>query len=342
MKPTKFAHYLNKFFTIYLPSIGGHTPATIDSYRYAFMMLLDYFEKSGTPAYLLDIQHLTRQNILDFLGWLQTSRCNSIATRNQRQAAINSFVRYLMYEFPDGLSEFQQILSIPIKKMPKKEIPYLKTNDLKSLFNQVDKSTANGVRDFAMLTIMYTTGIRVSELIGIKVKDVSLGQPATLLVHGKGQKSRYVPLTTPAVDALKKHIDCRGLDQSRHTSSWLFVNHMGEQFQRQGINYIVKKYFGMAKAENSDIIADRFSPHIMRHSTAMSLVDSGVDLIYIRDLLGHVSVITTEIYLKADAAKKREAIEAASKEIVPAEDALWEVDDGLKRWLKNFNRSIIM
>ena len=341
MKPTKFAHYLNKYFTVYLPSIGGHTPSTIDSYRYAFIMFLTYMEECGTDADSLDVHHLTRQNILGFLDWLQVSRKNSIATRNQRQAAINSFIRYLMYEFPDSLAEFQQILSLPIKKAPQKEIPYLKTNEIKILFKQIETETVGGVRDFAILTLLYTTGIRVSELIGIKVKDVSLGYPPTLLVHGKGQKSRYVPLASPAVDALRQHIDCRGLDEPQYLSAWLFVNHMKKQFARQGINYIVKKYFTMAKMENRSIIADRFSPHIMRHSTAMGLVDSGVDLIYIRDLLGHASVTTTEVYAKADAAKKREAIEAASKEIVPKESALWETDKGLRGWLMNFNKSIM-
>jgi len=298
-------------------------------------------EGCGTDADSLDINHLTRKNILGFLDWLQVTRNNSIATRNQRQAAINSFIRYLMYEFPDSLVEFQQILGLPVKKAQQKEIPYLKTDDIKILFKQIGTDTAGGIRDFAMLTLLYTTGIRVSELISIKVKDVSLGNPPTLLVHGKGQKSRYVPLVAPAVDALRQHIDCRGLDKPQHLAAWLFVNHMKKQFARQGINYIVKKYFAMAKTENSSIIADRFSPHIMRHSAAMGLVDSGVDLIYIRDLLGHVSVTTTEVYAKADAAKKRDAIEAASKEIVPKENALWEADNGLKGWLMNFNKSIM-
>jgi len=186
---------------------------------------------------------------------------------------------------------------------------------------------------------LYTTGIRVSELIGIKVKDVALGHPPTLLVRGKGQKSRYVPLAAPAVAALRQHIDCQGLDEPQYLGAWLFVNHLKKQFAKQGINYIVKKYFLKAKVDNS-IVADRFSPHIMRHSTAMGLVDSGVDLIYIRDLLGHVSVTTTEVYAKADAARRREAIEAVSKEIVPKENALWESDNGLKGWLKDFNKSI--
>jgi site-specific recombinase XerD len=342
MKPTKFAHYLNKYFTEYLPSVEGNTPATIDSYRYAFIMFLAYMEESGVEADLLEIHNLTRQNILGYLDWLQSFRNNSIATRNQRQAAINSFVKYLMYEFPDYLAEFQQILRLPIKKAPKREIPYLKTDEVRLLIDQVNGTTTNDVRDFAILTLLYTTGIRVSELIFIKIKDVSLGKPATLLVHGKGQKSRYVPLSAPAIAALQNHISCSGLDESRHLGAWLFVNHMKKQLTRQGITYIVKKYFDQAKAEGCCITADRISPHIMRHSIAMGLVDSGVDLIYIRDLLGHVSVTTTELYVKADSRKKREAIEAASKEIVPTEIAKWESNDGLKEWLKRFNRPNIM
>jgi site-specific recombinase XerD len=338
MKPTKFAHHLNKFFTVHLPSVGGRTPATVDSYRYAFIMLLAYMEERGVPANSLDICHLTRSNMLGFLGWLQTARGNSTATRNQRQAAINSFVKYLMYEFPDKIADCKMILGIPVKKAPQKEISYLKTDGVKLLFKQIDTSPTNGARDFAMLTLMYTTGLRVSELIGIKVKDVSLSKPPTLLVHGKGQKSRYLPLSCHAVHSLRLHIDRQRLDEDRRLCDWLFTNHMGRQFSRQGINYIVKKYFEMARLENPNIPIDRFSPHKMRHSTAMGLVESGVDLIYIRDLYGHVSVRTTEVYARADAARKREAIEAASKEIVPVEASLWDADDGLKGWLKRFNK----
>jgi site-specific recombinase XerD len=243
-----------------------------------------------------------------------------------------------MYEFPDNLAEFQNILGIPIKKAPQKEVSYLKSDGVKLLLEQIDTSTRNGLRDFAMLTLMYTTGIRVSEIIGIKVKNVSLSQPPTLLVHGKGQKSRYVPLTEHAVRALRQHIEFRRLDEERYLGNWLFVNHMGEPFRRQGINYIVGKYFDMAKEKRGDIVPNKFSPHGMRHSAAMGLVESGVDLIYIRDLLGHTSVTTTEVYAKADAAKRRAAIESASKEIVPSEMAQWEQNCNLKDWLKTFNR----
>jgi len=340
MKSTKFAFYLNKFFTVYLPNTRGCAPSTIDSYRYAFIMFLSFMDDKEIPAEEIEVSDLTYKLVLEFLTWLQEKRDNSIATRNQRQAAINSFIRYLMYEFPDYLVEFQQILKIPVKKAPQKEISYMKTDGVKLLIGQIDTLESAGLRDLAMLTLLYTTAIRVSELINIKVKDVSLSAPPTLLAHGKGQKSRYVPLIKEAVAILQSYIGRLGLDNDKSLNEWLFKSHLREKFTRQGINYVVKKYVAKARTVDAVAVPDDFSPHKMRHSSAMGLVDSGVDLIYIRDLLGHVSVKTTEIYVKADATRKREAIEAASKEIVPEEVPEWEGNTRLKDWLKNFNRPL--
>ena len=339
MKNTKFAFYLNKYFTAYLPNAKGCTPATIDSYRYAFILFLCFMEDRGTPADEIEICDLTYSLVLEFLMWLQDKRNNSVSTRNQRQAAINSFIKYLMYEFPDYLVEFQLILRIPVKKAPQKEISYLKTEGVALFIQQIDTDKRTGLRDLAMMSLMYTTGIRVSELVGIRVKDVSLSAPATLLIHGKGQKSRYVPLIKESISIIQNYIGQFGLDNDKSLNEWLFKNHLREKFTRQGVNYIVKKYTNKASAENPVLVPTDFSPHKMRHSVAMALVDSGVDLIYIRDLLGHVSVKTTESYARADAARKREAIEAASKEIVPIEAPEWENDTRLKEWLKNFNRA---
>ena len=339
MKNTKFAFYLNKYFIVHLPNAKGCTPATIDSYRYTFILFLCFMEDRNVRAEEIEVDVLTYGLVLEFLTWLQVTRKNSVATRNQRQAAINSFIRYLMYEFPDYMVEYQLILKIPVKKVPQKEISYLKTDGVALFMRQIDLNKTTGLRDLAILSLMYTTGIRVSELVGIRVKDISLSTPATLLVHGKGQKSRYVPLIKETIDIMQKYIGQFRLDNDRSLNDWLFKNHLNGKFSRQGVNYIVKKYTKKARAENSALIPEDFSPHKMRHSVAMALVDSGVDLIYIRDLLGHVSVKTTEAYVRVDAARKREVIEAASKEIVPVELPEWENDSNLKSWLKNFNRS---
>ncbi|MCM3363961.1 tyrosine-type recombinase/integrase [Niallia sp. Sow4_A1] len=339
MKKTNFALYLNKYFTGYLPNNCGSTPQTIDSYRYSFILFLTYMQdEHRISADKVDVSDLTRNNVVDYLNWLQVTRSNGISTRNQRQAALNSFIRFLMYEFPEHLDEYQKILGIPVKKAPQKEISYLKTDGVALLIEQVDLSRQNGLRDYLILSLLYTTGIRVSELIKIRIKDLSLQEPFTLLVHGKGQKSRYVPLMRNTIPFIHKYLVQKRYDKPEKLGEWLFKNHMNEPFTRQGINYIVGKYTKMARRIAPDMISADFSPHKMRHTTAMGLVESGVDLIYIRDLLGHVSVKTTEMYARADAMHKRLAIEAASKEIVPSEEAIWDNDSNLKDWLKSFNR----
>lgn len=339
MKRTAFAVYLNKYFTEYLPNTCGSSPQTIDSYRYSFILFLTYMkEEHQILADKLDIADLTYKNIVSFLNWLQENRSNGTSTRNQRQAALNSFIRFLMYEFPEHLDEFQRILNIPIKKAPLKEISYLKTDGVMLLINQVDLSQQSGLRDYVILSLLYTTGIRVSELIQIRVKDLSLQEPFTLLVHGKGRKSRYIPLMRNIIPVIQKYIVQKKYDRPEKLDDWLFKNHMNEPFSRQGINYIVGKYSKKAREITPEMIPVDFSPHKMRHTTAMGLVESGVDLIYIRDLLGHVSVKTTEVYARADAMHKRQAIEAASKEIVPPTEAEWENDSSLREWLRNFNR----
>jgi len=266
MKTTDFALYLNKYFTVYLPNESGSTPMTIDSYRYAFILYLTYMqEELRISADRVQISDLTHKNVLLFLKWLQEQRQNSIATRNQRQAAINSFVRFLMYEFPEHLDEYQRILGIPIKKAPQKEISYMKTDGVKLFMAQVDIESSGGLRDYVMLSLLYTTGSRVSELINIRVKDLSLYEPYTLLLHGKGQKSRYVPLMKNIIPFIQKYLAQEGYDRPENLDKWLFKNHMNTQFTRQGINYLVSKYAKRAREINSEIIPEDFSPHKMRH-----------------------------------------------------------------------------
>jgi site-specific recombinase XerD len=247
---------------------------------------------------------LTAPSISKYLAWLESVKHNSSATRNHRQAAINGFIRYIMYEAPEYINEYQKILGIPVKKTESKEISYLKTDGVKLFFAQINRSAKSGLRDYAMLAIMYSTGIRVSEVIQLKVKDVSLFEPPTLLIHGKGGKSRFVPVLKNTKGILKEYMNLHHLNEERCQQDWLFKSHMNSQFARQGINYIVKKYATLARKVNPILIPHDFSPHKLRHTTAMELVDSGVDLIYIRDLLGHVSVKTTEVYAKAQSARK--------------------------------------
>ena len=339
MKTTDFAKHLSRYFTGYLPNERGSSPQTIDSYRYAFILYLEYMESErGISPEEMTVRDLTRESVLGFLGWLESERDNSPSTRNYRLAAMKGFVHYLKYEFPDYLEEYQRILGIPLKKTLQKEISYMKTEGVDLLVRQIDLNKSNGLRDYIILLLLYTTGIRVSELIRIKVKDLSLTEPYTLLVHGKGNKGRYVPLMKTAIPHIRKYLEIMKYDTEARYEEFLFKNHMGNPFTRQGINYILDKYGEKARSVNPELIPEDFSPHKMRHTTAMELLTSGVDLMYIRDLLGHSSVITTEVYARTDAKLKRKAIETASREILPPEDAEWDHNTDLKKWLKNFNK----
>lgn len=286
----------------------------------------------------MTVKNYTRDSITDFLLWLESKRGNSESTRNYRLAALKGFAHYLIYEFPDYLEEYQRIIEIPQKKVVQKEISYLKTEGVKLLVGQIDINSTNGLRDYVMILILYTTGVRVSELINIKVKDLSLTEPYTLKVHGKGNKGRYVPILKASVPYIRKYLSFMNYDSESHYEEYLFQNHMNTQFTRQGINYILKKYSEKARFIDKELIPNDLTAHNLRHTTAMELLTSGVDLMYIRDLLGHSSVTITEVYARTDAMLKRKAIEAASKEILPNEDAVWDCNNNLKEWLKSFNR----
>ncbi len=193
-----------------------------------------------------------------------------------------------------------------------------------------------------MVYVMYTTGVRVSELISIRGCDISLSNPKTIIIHGKGRKVRHVPIVKQTASILERYLKENNCLLPQRLDEYIFLNHSGEMFTRQGVNYIISKYTRMARTVDPSLIPQDCSPHKIRHSSAIALVEEGVDLIIIRDLLGHSSVQTTEIYAKVSAARQRRAIEAASKEIVPEEDALWENSASIKNWLKGLSAHKVM
>lgn len=343
MKVTDFANALNRYFNDYLINDRSSSPKTIETYRYAFIQLIDYLEtqKSIKPENI-KMRDVSRDNIIEMLSWLENSKKVSIATRNQRLAAFKSFAGFLRYEKPEYIEETVRIQSIKLKRFFKKDISFLKPEGIKLLLSQIDQSNRNGRRDYTMFTLMYTTGIRVSELIAIRACDVSLNSPKTLIIHGKGSKIRYVPIVKQIAPILGKYMKDNRYLLPQKLDDYIFKSHTGDKFTRQGVNYLISKYAKKARNIEPHLIPEDCSPHKIRHSTAMSLVEEGVDMIAIRDLLGHSSVQTTEIYAKMSAAKSRSAIEAASKEIVPKEDALWETNYDIKEWLKGMTQQRIM
>ncbi len=339
MKPTDFSYYLTTFLTKYLPSEIGASRNTIASYRDTFILFLVFLKDvKNISADYLTLDMVTKDIILEFLDWIETKRNCSAATRNVRLAALHSFFHYLQYQNPDNLLEWQKILSIPVKKTEKKTINYLTLDGIKLLLETPDQNTQSGCRDLTLLALMYDTGARVQEIIDLTPSQIRFSKPYTVKLIGKGNKSRIVPLMEPTIQLLKRYMDEQSLLESSANMYPLFFNNRKEKLTRAGINYILAKYKDIARRLDNSLIPEVLSCHCLRHSKAMHLLQAGVNLVYIRDILGHSSVQVTEIYAKVDSRQKREAIEKAYTNVTSLEEPIWQRNNDLMEWLKSFNR----
>jgi len=339
MKPTDFAYSLTSYLSKYLPGEVGASSNTVQSYRDTFSLLLKYCaSEKGVPVEKLTLNQLDRRLIEGFLSWLEDERKCSASTRNQRLAAIHAFFKYLQLEQPHSLYQYQQILSIPMKNVRKKSINYLNLDAIKNLLDMPDRNTKDGRRDLVLLSLIYDSGARVQEIADVKVADIRLHPPATVKLTGKGNKTRIVPLMEPMVKLLEQYLKDNKLYLPQCNEYPLFRNSGGNKLTRSGIAYILKKYFSKAKELFPECFPDAISPHVLRHSKAMHLLQSGVNLIYIRDLLGHVNVQTTEIYAKADSSMKRKALEKAYADVVSDELPVWQQNADLLEWLQNLGK----
>ncbi len=339
MRTTDFSKDLTAFLTRYLPGERGASPHTIASYRDTFVLFLVFAkERKGVAAERLTLAQITKDLVVEFLGWLQTERHSSAPTRNVRLAALHSFVRYLQYQHPEHLAEWQRILGIPVKRTEKPVISYLSVEGIRLLLQGPDVFTRSGRRDLALLSLMYDSGARVQEMIDLTPSMIRLDPPSTVKLIGKGHKARIVPLLEQEVTFLRRYMTEQQLLEPYATRYPLFSNSRHEKLTRAGVNYILTKYANQARLKESSLIPTKLSCHGLRHSKAMHLLQSGVNLVYIRDILGHSSVQVTEIYARADSRQKREAIEQAYAEVSPQGVPPWEVNKDLLSWLKSFNK----
>lgn len=339
---TDLAKYLTRFFTEYLVGERGASSHTIRSYSNTFTLVLDYMDKIlGKPADRLALDHFTRETVLGFLDWVQKDRKCSNSTRNQRLAALHSFFGYMQYEDVKRLGQWQEILSIKIKKQGKRSaVNYLSVEGIKHLLEQVPTNSRAGRRNLALLALLYDSGARVGELINLTPASLNLNTPCHVALLGKGGKKRIVPLQDEQVDLLRSYIRENRLDDPALNQRPLFANNRGTKLTNSGVAYILNLYVHNARITRPNLIPKNISPHTLRHSKAMHLLQSGVNLVYIRDILGHVSIQTTEVYARADSKQKREALEAAYVNVLPAQanEGIWERDSKLRDWLRNFAR----
>jgi integrase/recombinase XerD len=329
---TDFAVFLHRFLTSHLAGLRGCSPATIASYRDAFKLLIAFFrDDRSIPPGKLTLDLIDAAAIAGFLNWLEASRHNSISTRNQRLAAISSFFRWLQSQDPARMASCQDILAIPAKKKTQPGVNHLTVEQTRRLLAAPDRSTRRGRRDATLLATLYDTAARVSELAGLTVRDIRLQPPALAVLTGKGRKIRHVPLGGNTAALLRAYLAEHGLDKPGHDDHPLFGNQHGSKLSRGGIAWIIGKY--QVRAGDPALAGADLSPHVLRHSKAMHLCEAGIPLPYIRDILGHVDLSTTEIYARASTEAKRKALEAAYTDIVTDDLPEWNQDPGLLSWL---------
>ena len=329
---TDFAVFLRRFLTSHLAGLRGCSPNTIASYRDTFRLLIAFFSDGRSiPPDKLTLDHIDAAAITGFLSWLEAERHNSISTRNQRLAALSSFFRWLQSQEPARMADCQDILAIPAKKKARAGVNHLTVEQTRRLLDQPDRSTRRGRRDATLLAALYDSAARVSELADLTVRDIRLQPPPLAMLTGKGRKIRHVPLGANTAALLSAYLAEHGLDQPGRADHPLFASQHGSKLSRGGIAWIISKY--QAQADDPALADADLSPHVLRHSRAMHLYDGGVPLPYIRDILGHAELATTDIYARASTEAKRKALEAACTDIVSDDLPEWNQDPGLLSWL---------
>lgn len=341
MATNDYAKQLSRFLCVYLPQERNVSPNTISAYRDAFISFFVFMRDErhikADKAILIDIN---RDNVIGYLQWLIDKQGCSIATRNNRLAAIKSFVSYLQYDSVEHIDQWQRILAIRgLKKKHTTPLHFTKEG-IRLLLEQPDTTNPRELRHLAILALMYDTGCRVQELADLTIESLRIQcKPYSIKIYGKGRKTRIVPLSEQIVDILTKYMACYHLDTDIGNKNPLFCNSSKIKLTRAGITYILKKYAEMARICNPNLIPEITSCHQLRHSRAMHLLQSGVNLVWIRDLLGHNSIQSTEIYARTDFKQKREAIEMASENLTPS-DAIgeWVNKRDLISWLKGLGK----
>jgi len=323
---------LHRFLTDYLPNQKAMSPHTVHSYRDSIKLLLLFVAGGRAEVSQLGVEKLTVERVTAFLTQLESRRRNCAATRNVRLSAVHSFFRFLGSQHPQYLDQAQRILSIPFKRTSSREVQHLEFAELQALLAAVDRKKPLGGRDHALITLMFNTGARVSEIAALQACDLRLTAPPSVLLRGKGRKERVCPIWPQTAKLLRTLLEER--DVAPAQASAVFVNHRGTPLTRFGIRLILRRHLAQAARSLPSLKSKRLHPHSMRHSTALHLLRSGVDLSTIAHWMGHSSINTTNKYLAMDVEAKREALAKAEPLISRARSGKWQKDEALLQWLE--------
>jgi site-specific recombinase XerD len=334
-KPSSLARTLREFFADHLPRVRGMSPHTVCSYRDSVTLLLRFLaELHDRDVVKLDFGDLSPDSIIAFLAHLEDDRHNTAATRNARLAAIHSFARFAATNHPEHLELCQRVLAVPFKRARPRLVEYLEAREIAAILDAPDRASPHGRRDHALMLTLFNTGARVQEILDVRPSDLQLARPLQVRLRGKGRKERICPLWPRTVKVLRAFLAESGVDPT--STQQLFRNRRGEPLTRFGVRYLLRKYTEHATTAVKTLAAKRVHPHVIRHTTAVHLLQAGVDLITIGHWLGHASVETTNRYAAVDLETKRAAVAKARPvgRVAPAV-AAWGKDRTILQWLES-------
>jgi len=323
---TTFGNLIVRFFRNYLAREQGAPENTIKSYATCIKLLLNFScTRLQVTFDKLQVESITHEVILDFLDDLEAERKNVPSTRNQRLGAIKSFFRFLALQDPTLTEQCQRICAIKSKATDHRVFETLELPEVQAMIDATDPNHRGGARDKALLHLMYNTGARVQELVDLSTSDLRLDEPSQVSLTGKGNKERILPLRHDTIQALQHYLDLRQAKGIVHDR--LFLNARGEPITRHGINYLVQKYRKKAAKHCPSLGPKRISPHTFRHTTALHLIQSGVDITVVKEWLGHADIRTTSLYVDINVEMKREALEKCKgphpSPTTPSESPQW-------------------
>jgi site-specific recombinase XerD len=304
---TALAPHLSAFLREYLPSQRACSGHTCEAYAYSFQLLVCFAAKrlEISPS-ALSLERLDAPLVIAFLEHIEVVRGNSPKTRNARLAAIKSFAHFIEYRVPSAIEQIRRLLAIPLKKTDEALVPYLNRSELQALLDAPDPSTQSGTRDRAMLHLAFAAGLRVSELVGMRLDDLQMHPDPSVHVRGKGRRERVLPLWKETVGALRAWLKIR----SDVAASELFLNARGGPLTRSGFEYVLAKHVKSATRRSLSLSTKRISPHVLRHTCAMHMLQATRDVRKVALWLGHATIKSTEIYLRADPTEKLAALDA--------------------------------
>ena len=334
--PNALARAVRGFFGEHVPELRGLSRHTLLSYRDSLALLLRFVARSRhcDPA-SLDLEAISPEAVLAFLNYLETERHSKVSTRNVRLAGIHAFFHYVAMHAPERMEQVQRILGIPFKRTVTRPIEYLEHDEVGAVLESIDRAHGGcGVRDYALLALLFNTGARVQEIVQLNGVDLQLDPPPHVKLFGKGRKTRICPLWPQTAQVLKEFVSEARLDL--RSMSPVFCNQRGERLSRFGVRYILAKYCERAARVCPALAGKHLHPHSMRHSCAVHLLKSDVDLPSISHWLGHASVNTTNRYARTDLEMKRQAIARAGPPAMSlSPPATWRTDTSIIEWLES-------